>query len=84
MHMDRAAGTRGCMRGVWGRRRGTQGAHSLPLVQKSLSHVGVQFHIAGRVLDDVSLELALHMGAVQGLLHQLVQASVAVAEVLAG
>ena len=58
-------------------------AYSLALVHKGLGHVRIQLHIAGRVLDDVSLQLPLHMGAVEGLLHQLVQAGVAVAEVLA-
>ncbi|KAA6420114.1 MAG: hypothetical protein FRX49_09963 [Trebouxia sp. A1-2] len=50
---------------------------------EGLGHVRIQLHIAGRVLDDVPFQLPLHMGAVEGLLHQLVQAGVAVAEVLA-
>lgn len=59
-------------------------AHSLPLVQEGLGHVRVQLHVAGWVLDDVVLQLPLHVGAIQGLLHQPVQAAVAAAEVLAG
>ncbi len=58
-------------------------AYSLALVHQGLGHVRIQLHIAGRILDDVPFQLPLHMGAVEGLLHQLVQAGVAVAEVLA-